>query len=65
VWQARLAARLLRNDDFADVTRLVAYLDVAGEHGDPSEANALYGAPTITLDDWCKMPTDSRRGMPH
>jgi uncharacterized protein YbjT (DUF2867 family) len=65
VGQARLAARLIRNEDFADVTELVAYLDVAGEHGDPSEANALYGAPTITLDDWCKRPTDARRGMPH
>jgi len=65
LWQARLAARLLRNDDFADVTKLVAYLDVAGEHGDPTEANALYGAPTITLDEWCTMRTDSRRGMPH
>ncbi len=64
-WQARLAARLFRNDDFTDVTKLVAYLDVAGEHGDPSEANALYGAPTITLDDWCTMHTDSRGGMPH
>ena len=65
VWQARLVARLLGNDDFADVTELVAYLDVAGEHGDPSEANELYGAPTITLDDWCTMPMDSRGGMPH
>jgi uncharacterized protein YbjT (DUF2867 family) len=45
--------------------KLIAYLDVAGEHGDPSEANALYGAPAITLDEWFKMPKDSRTGMPH
>lgn len=64
-WQARLAAKLLRNDDFDQVTKLVAYLDIAGEHGDPSEANALYGAPTTTLDAWFQMPKDSRRGMPH
>ena len=65
LWQARLAAMLLRNEDFAAVTRLVAYLDVAGEHGDPSEANALYGAPSITLDEWFAMPRESLGGMPH
>ena len=64
-WQARLAAKLLRNDDFSEVVELVAYLDVAGEHGDPSEANALYGAPTITLDEWFAMPKDGSKGMPH
>lgn len=65
LWQARLLGRLLRNEDFNDVTRLVAYLDVAGEHGDPSEANALYGAPTTTLEQWFEMPKDTRKGMPH
>lgn len=65
LWQARLAAKLLRNESLADVTELIAYLDVAGEHGDSSEANALYGAPAITLDEWFKMPSDSRAGWPH
>ncbi|MGI9428750.1 MAG: SDR family oxidoreductase, partial [Bythopirellula sp.] len=50
LWQARLAAWLMRNKSLAEVTKLIAYLDVAGEHGDCSEANALYGAPAITLD---------------
>jgi uncharacterized protein YbjT (DUF2867 family) len=65
LWQARLAAKLLRNEALTDVTELIAYLDVAGEHGDPSEANALYGAPAITLEEWFRMPKDSRKGMPH
>jgi uncharacterized protein YbjT (DUF2867 family) len=65
LWQSRLAAKLLRNESLADVTELIAYLDVAGEHGDSSEANALYGAPAITLDEWFKMPSDSRAGWPH
>jgi uncharacterized protein YbjT (DUF2867 family) len=65
LWQARIAAKLLRNESLAEVTKLIAYLDVAGEHGDPSEANALYGAPAITLEEWCKMPRDSRTGWPH
>ena len=64
-WLARIAAKLLRNQDFREVTKLVAYLDVAGEHGDPSQANALYGAPAITLDQWFEMPMDTRHGMPH
>jgi len=55
----------MRNESLAEVTKLIAYLDVAGEHGDPSEANALYGAPAITLDEWFKMPKDSRTGWPH
>jgi hypothetical protein len=55
----------MRNQALAEVTRLIAYLDVAGEHGDPSEANALYGAPSITLDKWFGMPKDSQSGWPH
>lgn len=64
-WQARIVAWMIRNEEFSDVSKLVAYLDVAGEHGDPTEANALYGAPEITLDQWCKMPHDTEQGMPH
>jgi uncharacterized protein YbjT (DUF2867 family) len=65
LWQARLLAKMLRNRDLDEVIDLVAYLDTAGEHGDPSEANALYGAPSITLDEWFEMPKDTRKGMPH
>jgi hypothetical protein len=65
LWQARLAAKLRRNKSLADVTDLIAYLDIAGEHGDPSEANSLFGAPTITLDQWFGMPKDSQSGWPH
>ncbi len=64
-WLARITARLLRNQDFREVAELVAYLDTAGEVGDPTEANELYGAPTITLDAWCRMPMDASGGMPH
>ena len=65
LWQARLAARLMRNKSLAEVTKLIAYLDVAGEHGDSSEANSLYGAPAITLDEWFGLPKDSQSGWPH
>jgi uncharacterized protein YbjT (DUF2867 family) len=65
LWQARIVAKLIRNEVLAEVAELLAYIDVAGEQGDPSGTNALYGAPAITLDEWFRMPMDSRQGMPH
>ena len=65
LWQARLAAKLIRNAELAEVTDLIAYLDVAGEHGEPVLANELYGAPAITLDEWFKMPRDEQGGFAH
>ena len=31
---------------------ITGYFEKVGELGDPSEANALLGAPSVTLDDW-------------
>jgi uncharacterized protein YbjT (DUF2867 family) len=65
LWQARLIAKLSGRKPLAYVTRLIGYYDKVGELGDPTEANALYGAPATTLDAWFKMPGDARQGMPH
>ena len=65
IWQARLVAKLIRNAELAEVTKLIAYLDTAGEHGEPALANELYGAPAITLDDWFEMPRDEQGGFAH
>jgi uncharacterized protein YbjT (DUF2867 family) len=65
VWQARLLAKLIRNAELAEVTELIAYLDTAGEHGEPDLANELYGAPAITLQDWFEMPRDEQVGFAH
>jgi len=65
LWQARLIAKLTRREGLTYITRLIDYFDKVGELGDPTEANALLGAPSITLDEWFKMPKDSRRGLPH
>lgn len=65
LWQARLIAKLIRRERLTYVTRLIAYFDKVGELGDPNEANALFGAPSITLEAWFKMPQDSRQGLPH
>ena len=65
VWQARLLAKVIRNAELAEVTELIAYLDTAGEHGEPALANELYGAPAITLDRWFEMPRDEQGGFAH
>lgn len=62
LWQARWIARLSANEELAGAARLIAYFDRVGELGDPAEANALLGAPSITLDEWSRMqmPTSAR-----
>jgi uncharacterized protein YbjT (DUF2867 family) len=50
LWQARLIARITGRIDY--VSRLIKYFDEVGELGDPTEANALLGAPSTRFDDW-------------
>lgn len=52
LWQARLIAKLTGREGLTYITRLIAYFDKVGELGDPTEANVLFGAPSITLDEW-------------
>jgi uncharacterized protein YbjT (DUF2867 family) len=52
VWLVRLMAALMRNDMMKFGADLAAYFDRVGELGDPTEANDLLGAPSITLDEW-------------
>jgi hypothetical protein len=65
LWQAALVARLTGRAGLKYVTRLIDYFDQVGELGDPGEANALLGAPSITLDAWFALPHDKPRGVPH
>jgi uncharacterized protein YbjT (DUF2867 family) len=53
-WQARLVARLTGNPSLEAVARLIAYFDTTEEHGDPTEANVLLGAPQTTLEEWIR-----------
>ena len=55
LWQAQLVAKLTRNAELTDATSLIAYFDKVGEIGDPTEANMLFGAPSITIDEWIRM----------
>jgi uncharacterized protein YbjT (DUF2867 family) len=65
LWQARLVAKLTGREGLSYVTRLIAYFDKGGELGDPTDANALFGAPSTTLDEWFNMPRDRDKGLPH
>ena len=55
LWQARLIARLTCREELAEASQLIAYFDKVGELGDPTEANALFGAPSTTFDEWCAL----------
>lgn len=54
-WLLRLIARMSGNESLRKGVKMVAYLEKVGEQGDPTEANAILGAPQITLDEWLKM----------
>lgn len=49
---AKTMAASTNNDMLMFFAELMAYFDKVGEMGDPTEANQLLGAPTITLDEW-------------
>jgi uncharacterized protein YbjT (DUF2867 family) len=49
---AKLMARLMKNDLMLFGAELSGYFDRVGELGDPTEANQVLGAPTITLEQW-------------
>ncbi|UCG86068.1 MAG: NmrA family NAD(P)-binding protein [Gemmatimonadota bacterium] len=62
LWQARLFATLTGRKGLSYVTRLIAYFDKVGELGDPTEANALFGAPSKTLGQWLEERQSNARG---
>ena len=49
---ARATAASTGNQMLGFFAELMAYFEKASELGDPTEANELLGAPSITLDTW-------------
>lgn len=49
---AKLMGALTGNAELKYVARLMAYFDKVGEMGDPAEANAILGAPSLRLEEW-------------
>ncbi len=54
IWFTRIIARLGNRKELQAALPFLAYCEKVGEGGDPSEANALLGAPSITLEQWSK-----------
>jgi hypothetical protein len=52
---ASLIVRLARDRELAAALPFFRYSEVIAEAGDPAEANALLGAPTTSLEQWCKL----------
>ena len=52
LWVLMVVATLTRNPTLKAVVRLMKYFEGLPEHGDPTEANRILGAPTITLGQW-------------
>jgi uncharacterized protein YbjT (DUF2867 family) len=53
-WMAALIAGLSRDKTLQAALPFFRYSEKVVEAGDPAEANALLGAPAITLEQWCK-----------
>jgi uncharacterized protein YbjT (DUF2867 family) len=51
-WMAKLIAAMTKSADLKSAAAMMAYFEKVGEEGDPSEANALLGAPQISLQEW-------------
>jgi len=54
-WMAALIASLSRDTELKAVLPFFRYSEKVVEEGDPAEANALLGAPTTTLAQWCNL----------
>ncbi|MBN1266139.1 MAG: NAD(P)H-binding protein [Anaerolineales bacterium] len=52
VWLAKLMGTLMRNPAMKFGVELMGHFEKTAERGDPAEANALLGAPQITLTTW-------------
>ncbi len=54
LWAAEIIARLGRRQALQAALPFFRYIEKVHVGGDPSEANALLGAPTTTLEAWCQ-----------
>ena len=52
VWLAKLMGTLMRNPAMKFGAELMGYFEKTAEGGDPSDTNALLGAPQITFNAW-------------
>lgn len=55
VWVAAMIARLARQKELQNALPFFRYTEKVREEGNSKETNALLGAPTTTLGQWCKL----------
>jgi NADH dehydrogenase len=63
-WLAEIIARVGRRAELRAALPFLRYIARIGERGDPTEANALLGAPTITLAEWSRQQRAARVTAP-
>lgn len=54
VWLGALIGRASGSAELRSLTTLMAYYDRHGETGDAAEARRICGAPTTSLEQWCR-----------
>jgi hypothetical protein len=52
-----LVATLGRKTDLKAALAFFRYCESVGETADPTEANRILGAPTLTLEEWARRKT--------
>lgn len=60
LWAASMIARLTRQRELEAILPFFRYTEKVREEGDPKEANTLLGAPTTTLEQWCRLQGERR-----
>jgi NADH dehydrogenase len=63
-WLAEIIAWVGRRAELRAALPFLRYIAKIGERGDPREADALLGAPTITLEEWCRRRRVERAAPP-
>lgn len=63
-WFAAAIARIKGTKAMKSISDFMAAFEKIGELGDPSEANAILGAPQITLDDWLRQKKHNESKSP-
>jgi uncharacterized protein YbjT (DUF2867 family) len=68
LWFMSIVDALFMRGQLRGTLQLMKAMQQLGERGDPSEANAMLGAPTTTLRRWCEVQrlyTPENRSEPH
>lgn len=60
IWLLSLIGKVSFNAELQFIAELMKFFEKTSEGGNPTEANALFGTPTTTLEQWCKEQVSRR-----